>query len=292
MAENEFEKNVRREMDEFKLHPTADVWPKIEERIREKNRKRRILFFVLFSFIALVLVGYGIYNFSGTNREAALHRELSNDDRQNDKNKIDKSQNKESNKETITIKPNIPADIKEPEKILTSTKQKRPNQSDTEQKQVTSITKRNPGSQKEDLAIQNTNPKEQKNDIAVDTATPGKADISSLTQRPIITDYNQNEITQGDKNLPIDNTAPKLEESKDTKTVQVVNKKKGDKVSGKITWGINFSAGSSVITEDAFSFKSSYATADMAYSVPGSSTGGGPVTGGGGGTVTYYRWRL
>ena len=41
MAANEFEKNVRKEMDEFKLHPSEVVWTKIEERIREKNRKRR-----------------------------------------------------------------------------------------------------------------------------------------------------------------------------------------------------------------------------------------------------------
>ena len=55
MAANEFEKNVRKEMDDFKFRPSETVWPKIEERIREKNRKRRILFFVLFSLIGLIV---------------------------------------------------------------------------------------------------------------------------------------------------------------------------------------------------------------------------------------------
>jgi len=123
------------------------------------------------------------------------------------------------------------------------------------------------------------NLKEQRTDIASDTATSGHAGISSLTQRPVITDNNQNEITQGDKNLPIN------DKSKNTKSVPVVNKKKSENVSNKITWGINFSAGSSVITEDAFSFKSSDAAADKQYAPPGSATGG-PLPGGGG-PMTY-----
>src|SRR5690349_1871508 len=76
MAENEFEKNVRKEMDEFKVHPSKEIWPKIEERIRERNRKRRILFFVLFPLIAL-MIGYGVYNFSGSNTRPKDQHELS-----------------------------------------------------------------------------------------------------------------------------------------------------------------------------------------------------------------------
>src|SRR5882672_5980406 len=112
MAANEFEKNVRKEMDEFKLHPSEEVWPKVEERIREKKRKRRILFFILFSSIALMLAGYGLYNFSGNTRSEAQHK-LSKGKRPNDENKTGNSKNEELNKETITIKPSIPAENKE-----------------------------------------------------------------------------------------------------------------------------------------------------------------------------------
>ena len=112
--------------------------------------------------------------------------------------------------------------------------------------------------------------------------------ISSFNQQPIITDNNQKEIAKpADKNLALDDTTgSKLEAPKDTRSVQAVNKKKGNNVPGKITWGINFSAGTSVITEEAFSFKSSSTTADKQYTTPGNSTGGGPLTGGGG-PVTY-----
>ena len=91
MAANEFEKNVRKEMDEFKLHPSEEVWPKIEERIREKKRKRRIIFFILFSSIALMLGGYGIYNFSGNKTRSEAQNKLPAGNRPNDENKTSNS---------------------------------------------------------------------------------------------------------------------------------------------------------------------------------------------------------
>src|SRR5262245_36513818 len=89
MAENELEKNVRKEMDEFKVHPSEEVWPKIEERIRERKRKRRILFFILFSSIALMLGGYSIYNynFSVNKTESELGNKTSKDSQPSDENK-------------------------------------------------------------------------------------------------------------------------------------------------------------------------------------------------------------
>src|SRR5689334_14478436 len=77
MAENEFEKNVRREMDEFKVHPSEEVWSSIEKKIRENKRKRRIVFFVLFSVIALIMGGYAIYNFPGQKTKSQAKDNLS-----------------------------------------------------------------------------------------------------------------------------------------------------------------------------------------------------------------------
>jgi hypothetical protein len=136
------------------------------------------------------------------------------------------------------------------------------------------------------MSTLNINQEEQKKENRADSTSRGNAGISSFTQQPIIVDTNQKEIAkQGDRNLTSDDsTGSKLEGSKDTRSVQAVSKKKGDKVHRKITWGINFSAGSSVITEDAFSFKSSSANADIGFaSSPGNSTGGG-------GPVTYSRY--
>lgn len=54
MRENEFDNGVKELMGEFRLQPSAEVWPEVERRIRER-RKRRILFFWFFS--AAVLLG-------------------------------------------------------------------------------------------------------------------------------------------------------------------------------------------------------------------------------------------
>ena len=75
---------------------------------QEKTRKRRILFFILFSSIALMLAGYGIYNFSSNKTRSEAQNKIPGDNRSNDESKIDNSKNEERNKETIAIKPNDP----------------------------------------------------------------------------------------------------------------------------------------------------------------------------------------
>lgn len=57
MRANEFEKGVREKMGEFRLQPSAPVWPEVERRIRERKR-RRILFF-WFSLAGIILAGLG-----------------------------------------------------------------------------------------------------------------------------------------------------------------------------------------------------------------------------------------
>jgi hypothetical protein len=57
MRANEFEKGVSEKMGEFRLQPSAPVWPEVERRIRERKR-RRILFF-WFSLAGIILAGLG-----------------------------------------------------------------------------------------------------------------------------------------------------------------------------------------------------------------------------------------
>lgn len=293
MAANEFEKNVQREMDEFKLHPSDEVWIKIDARIRENKRKRRVLFFILFSSIALMLGGYGIYNLPSNNIRPESQNKLSEGSGPNDENKTGNSKDDGHNKQTITIKPNIPVENNKPtNKTLAVSNQKQISGSFKENKHVTSILKGNSVSQKGNLATVKTNQEGQQNITTSEGTIKENSDNSFLNQQ-LITDNNQNEtIKTENKNLTLsDTTGSKLERPTDIRSVQVMGKTKGDKVSNKITWGINFSAGRSVITEDAFSFKSSYAVADMQYSAPGSSQGGTPSTGGGGsGGSAYYRY--
>ena len=56
MPENEFEKKVASEMMELKFKPSARVWPRVEERIRKK--KKRKVFIIIFLLAGLALLGY------------------------------------------------------------------------------------------------------------------------------------------------------------------------------------------------------------------------------------------
>ena len=59
MQDNAFDKGVQDKMGEFRLTPSAPVWPEVERRIRER-RKRRILIF-WFCMAGLLLTGAGAW---------------------------------------------------------------------------------------------------------------------------------------------------------------------------------------------------------------------------------------
>jgi len=54
---SEFERKVRKIMEELRADPSAEVWQRIQERIKENKRKRRVL--------SLRLCHHGSHNFSG-----------------------------------------------------------------------------------------------------------------------------------------------------------------------------------------------------------------------------------
>src|SRR6185436_15074116 len=56
MPENEFEKKVSSEMQELKFKPSENVWLRVEERIKEKKKRR--IFVVIFLLAGLALLGY------------------------------------------------------------------------------------------------------------------------------------------------------------------------------------------------------------------------------------------
>jgi hypothetical protein len=65
---------VQEEMQGFKLKPSEVVWPKIEERIREKKKRR--IFFILFFLAGLALLGYWQrdYFFGGNKNNIAQNK--------------------------------------------------------------------------------------------------------------------------------------------------------------------------------------------------------------------------
>jgi len=56
MPENEFEKKVSSEMQGLKFKPSQNVWLRVEERIRKKNKRR--VFVIIFLLAGLALLGY------------------------------------------------------------------------------------------------------------------------------------------------------------------------------------------------------------------------------------------
>ena len=57
MRDNEFEKGVQEKMGEFRLPPSAPVWVEVERRIRERKRRRILIFW--FCLAGLLTAGLG-----------------------------------------------------------------------------------------------------------------------------------------------------------------------------------------------------------------------------------------
>lgn len=59
MRDNAFDKGVQDKMEEFRLAPSAPVWPEVERRIRERKRRRILIFW--FCLAGLLLTGAGAW---------------------------------------------------------------------------------------------------------------------------------------------------------------------------------------------------------------------------------------
>lgn len=70
MSANEFEKQVQKQLEQFQLSPSASVWQNVEKQIREKKRRRVVLFILL--PLALGLIGFSFYEFLYTGKKTEL----------------------------------------------------------------------------------------------------------------------------------------------------------------------------------------------------------------------------
>lgn len=70
MPANEFEKQVQQQLDEFQLNPSASVWERVEEELRDKRKRRVIYFFLLPGLI--VLFGFSVYYFLNSGKKPEL----------------------------------------------------------------------------------------------------------------------------------------------------------------------------------------------------------------------------
>ena len=58
MQENEFEKRIRQNMEQFALRPNEDVWTSVAARLQKKKKRDRLFGFLLFTSIILI-AGFG-----------------------------------------------------------------------------------------------------------------------------------------------------------------------------------------------------------------------------------------
>ena len=79
MQDQNFEKQVKQKMEELSLTPSEPVWQKVEEQIRKKRDRRRLLFWLPFTVLFL---GGGILlvtnNIRNTNSIAIAKKEKKN----------------------------------------------------------------------------------------------------------------------------------------------------------------------------------------------------------------------
>jgi hypothetical protein len=264
MAANEFEKNVKKAMDEFKLHPSEAVWQKVEERIQEKKKRRRILFFFIFSLVGLALAGYGIYNFSS--------KQITHQD-------TNKSENFSVTKNNSIKSTPVPhhesiAIIKH-DCVEKNTRHQGPGEFVT-QKKKTSKENNNVlfarGRNFTAVDAPEKRNKEAEKIIIEKTNQIKTVENISLTKLPqFLKDGSNQKNVAGytEKATMLNIIADTISiNNPDNKTGQEtgVAKKEKNKAAQKLKWGINVSMGSSTITEDRFSLKSSYVQADRIYS--------------------------
>ena len=138
MPANEFEKQVQKQLDDFQLNPSASVWKKVEEQIRQKKRRRIIFFFLLPVFLGLLC--YTAYYFLYTGQKTALTKQPV-------------AENSETS--SATDKSNIAVKTKEQPATLPSQENDKPDQfikKETIQKQPTG------NIQKDERAVSSNNP--------------------------------------------------------------------------------------------------------------------------------------
>ena len=295
MAANEFEKNVRGVMDEFKIHPSDEVWPRVEQRIRKEKRKRKIIFFFLFACIGLALGGYGIYNYSGRQNVEAQIGTAKNDQMiQGTRDKVQGTRDKVQGT-SDKGQSNNAEDIKDKGRANATNK--------TNISSVAIVSNRNPSGDKKvvhknihnkrvsqavagmnrKITSPRTNEEQEENDKTNITDRMDRKDISVDKNKSVVADTSGQKLTfqPTEKNVTVnfaaDTTAlTKQEKKKDEEIVPGQKSKSRDQNFRKLKWVISFSAGSSTITQDRFSFKGTLYANSASYSTPGTPTGGGP----------------
>ncbi|WP_276500601.1 outer membrane beta-barrel protein [Terrimonas pollutisoli] len=307
MRENEFEKRVQQQMEEFKLRPSDAVWQKVEEELRKK-KKRRVVFFIflLAGFSLLGYTGYFLVNHSKQNIADQTFTQQTNNNSAEKNNTVDSpaassttsNENGSINQDPLTIKPNptenstIAEELKNdraPEitkesglndkpvtaKILRDAIVKRSNaitEKTASRKKITDKKQVQPGNeQAESMTSKET--ADIKNDVAVGDEKRTNENIAKSQPDPSSNKTESKDELATDS-VRKDSSLAKLDEKK---TEQAVTKTT-QKMNAKIRWGFDFGVGLSGMRDNAFLFSNGQKSMDRFYSSPINSGSGGVYT--------------
>ena len=306
MSANEFEKQVQQQLDRFQLTPSASVWQKVEEEIREKKR-RRVVFFILLP-VALMLLGFSIYQFlyTGKKTENTKSSVAANTNNLPANNNVTATPAEVPGKTVAT--PAAPKQEAPVENGLSSTTPANDTESGNVPETITinkkqavvktgaelSITNGSVGKTDKAITIKKnkvpvTNQKKsQDNSLVVITEIPSVQKNTEIVNTPVIQTDGKDKIadpvTPADTKIGIatgDNKDIAIVKKDSVKAEDITapesNKEaiaKKKKSSSKIKWGVDFSTGLTFNNENTLSFARAEAF-DMNYMNPGNVTGVG-----------------
>lgn len=300
MPANDFEKQVQKQLDELQLNPSASVWKKVEEQIREKKRRRVIVLFLLPIIVMILGVSYYLFLYSG--KEKSLVRQPATPIKQSQSttaniNSVQKNQqaNSEQTEHTTAKRQD---EINNTTTTTPSPGQQELVKTDNEGSADYSITNASIGKQRKNNTVKNVGKqtrsnKQTNNSFELATQTPSKQKNIADNKGVIATDAKG----IGEKNEPVKDLLAKDAQDSDLPAEKKAITEKNDSVAitatnpatkeetlpkkkmGKspIKWGIDVSAGVSSTQGGVFSLEKSY-VADMSTGIP-------PLTSGGGGPV-------
>ena len=260
MPENEFDKQVKKMMDELKLRPSEGVWPGVERRLREKKRRRRAL--IIFPLLAgMMLLGYsGIHYFlskaenkkSGVNSRNETNKQTENKVsiplNSTNTDKINQTGVKEGPdiKETTGIKNSIASKVKitkvtafekDPNsKLLITSNRKTPENNPPpvlkKEKKIGSIPVYEDKSEKPETPSGDASNQKNENKIVtnVDTNRVTNADINGVAN-----------VDTNNLNVKNDSNLLKIMTSIKSMNASAVSKRKQQE--RKLTWGFHLSTG-------------------------------------------------
>ncbi len=284
MADNNFETNMHRQMEDFKISPSGEVWQKVEEQLQKDKRRRRWFFILPITILLTAGLGFGIYQWGKNkgiaetvvqqNHNAIIDKKEQSAESNNPATALPKS-NTSTAKHSIKnefIKKN--EDEREQQKSVSSVK---PSNNTATQKLFVKLS----SEKKTNTTEKNVAHKQKKSDdvvvhtkIAPPANTPVKSSISKGESEPVKTEIAivetkptvEQELVNNIKIISSDSTSSSSNTSSDS---SIVVKPTNKKSPNKTKWNMGFEGGV------GFSGVNNYSNAGFpAYSNSGSIAGG------------------